>query len=698
MRLASPWDHSTDISLCNCVFEEDIVVEFPPFNRGGGHMVFVEWRYQCVLRANRNWKTAFQRSQRCRASYFEHHLALRQKLLFSTAVNGIINSFSVSLRLVLSAEDILDGEFFQYPLGPGGVRVQRGSSFGPRGRKPETRSSRLSAPDGQIPETRAPGVSVHGGERRRAAARRENSNVQRSGALSQHERQCGVHVQPGLCPCRTTAYAVVCLTYPDDERVAADSYTQVRFSQNFQSRGWCGSQIFEPILMDLEAESGSAITDLVDGLHPGAGVGWCGKEDYVVLETNMNQFTKREWENDAFLVDRARFTRDELDVRIADLLASKTLAREEAHLPRANAAQLQAMTLASTQKAVLNLQGVRALSHATEACVLDENSGLKIDTEAFDEALVGAPPATRAGCLVDKTVLRSQTLAVWKKNSCTVRGNHDIVCAANAYASRAAQIYIGAARQLWSGIVALLSGYPAQVTWDLSNRLCDLQKSISYQTSILSSLFPVERQTRVAMNKLMFLALEFGVEQFSIQNSGLVLFDSLVKGELFTAQKEDSGPVYEFIENVIGTYLTYGANVLQSAGDLFESFDEGSGEFLYSVEDFITKFKEAVTDSLVKTAVVYVELLGEFVAVASGTTSEIPALVKSIFEFLKTLKLILPSIAMKTLGIVLEMLGPLGSFLSMIAGTVCNILEGIINIIISVVDGLSFGAFGIRAY
>ena len=692
MRLASSWDHSTDISLCNCVFEEDVVVEFPPFNReadtwssltGGTSASCAQPQLEDALR---DLKDAVHHTSNIISPF--------AKSFFSIAVNGVINSFSVSLRLVLSAEDVLDGEFFQYPLGQAGYGFREDLALKAW---EEAGNAIISSqcPDGQIPETALAGspctelsdvVRLHDARTRmykgEELCRSTNANA-------------GCTCNPAL-PMQDNSKCGCMLTYPDDERVAADSYTQVRFSQNFQQRGWCGSQIFEPILMDLEAESGSAITDLVDGLHPGSGVGWCGKEDYVVLETNMNQFTKREWENDAFLVDRARFTRDELDTRIATLLQTMTLAREEAQLPRANAVQLESMTLKASKKAVLNLQGVRALSHATEACVLEENSGLVIDTEAFDRALVGAPPATRADCLVDKTVLRSQTLAVWKKNSCTVRGNHDIVCAANAYASRAAQIYIGAARQLWSGIVALLSGYPTQVTWDLANRLCDLQKSISYQSSIISSLFPVERQTRVAMNKLLFLALEFNVEQYSIANSGLVLLDSLVKGELFTANKEDSGPVYEFIENVVGTYLTYGANVLQSVGDLFESFNEGSGEFLYSVEEFITNFKEAVTDSLVKTAVMYVELVGEFVAVASGKVSELPALVKSVLEFLKHVAVLLPKIAMRTLGLVLEAMGPLGSFLSMLAGTICNILEGIINVIISVVDGLSFGFSGLE--
>ena len=410
----------------------------------------------------------------------------------------------------------------------------------------------------------------------------------------------------------------------------------------------------------------------------------------------MNAFTKREWDNDAFLVDRGRFARDELDVRIADMVAAKTLAREEAKLLPANSAQLAAMTLSATEKAILNLQGVRALSHAVEACVLEENAGLKIDTEAFEEALVKAPPPTRAECLVDKTAARSQTLAVWKENSCTVRGNHDIVCAANAYAARAAQIYIGSARQLWNGVVALLSGHPTDVTWDLSNRLCDMQKSISYQASILSSLLPVERQTRVAVNKLLFLALEFSVEQSSLANSGLVLIDSLVKGELFAAQKKDEGPILEFIEKVIGTWLNYAANVLQAMGDLLESFDEGSGEFLYGVEDFIKSFRDAVTDSFVKTAVMYVELVGEFVAVASGKTSEIPQLVADVLEFLKTVALLLPKIAMRTLGLILTAMGPVGEFLSLLVGSICSMLENIINFIIGAVNGLTVGFAGLE--
>lgn len=649
VRAASAWDHSTDLSMCACEFDEDIVIDFPVFNREEDHWSFLKGKSASCAQPQLE---SGLKELKVAVKHTSNIISPFAKKFFTTVVNGAINSFSVSLRLVLSAEDILDGEFFQYPLGQAGYGFREDLALAAWQSQGNAITSG-SCGEGKIPETALPGspcVEVSDVVRLHDARLRMYKGAKLCRSTNANS---GCTCNPAL-PMQENSRCGCMLTYPDDERVAADAYVQARFSNGFQARGWCGSQIFEPIFMDLEAESGTAISDLVDGLHPGAGVDWCGKEDYVVLETNMNQFTRREWNNEAFLRDRGRFARDELDTRIAELVASMERAREEAQLPPASGAKLQAITLEATQKAVLNLQGVRALSHATEACVLEENAGLKIDTEAFDRALVKAPPGTRADCLVDKTVARSQTLAVWKANSCTVRGNHDIVCAANAYASRAAQIYIGAARQLWSGVVALLSGYPADVTWDLSNRLCDLQKSISYQSSVLTSLFPVERKTRVAMNKLMFLALEFSVEQYSIGNSGLVLLDSLVKGELFTSQKRDEGPVYEFIENVVGTFLQYGANILEASGDLFESFNEGSGEFLYSVENFIRNFKDAVTDSFVKTAVMYVELVGEFVAVASGKTSEIPALVVDVLEFLKHLAVLIPKIAMKTLGLILE--------------------------------------------
>lgn len=652
MRLASAWDLSTDITKCDCTFDEDILRPFPEFDKNA------DW-WNSVSRGKSSSCSQPQledvfRDLKTTVYHTSNIISPFAKAFFSTVFNGAINTASVAVRIVLSAEDVLDGEFFQLPLSQAGYGFREDLAL--KAWVDAGNSLTSGCGEGKLHETALPGspclatsdvVRLHDARLRRFTGKKlcRSTNA-----------KAGCTCNPAL-PIQTNSLCGCMLVFPDDENVAAESYTGARYTGQFENRGWCGSQVFEPIFQGLEDESGKAISDLIDGFHPGTGVGWCGKEDYTVIETNMNHFTRREWNNDAFLRDRSRFTRDEIDADIEAEMTKKVLSRQEANLPPMTSSQLQYNTLQITKDVIARLQGARALSDATGECVLDENSGLVFDSDAYLAKLEAAAPLSRADCLINKVVSRSETLAVWKEKTCTVRGNHDITCAANAFVAGSAQLGIGAARQLWNGIVSLLSGNPTLVTWDLGNRLCDLQKSLSYQMSVLTSLFPVERKTRKAVNKLLFLAVEFNVETASLFNSGLVLLDSLVKGELFTKQKKDEGPLFEFIEKIIGTYLQYAANLFEAVGDVFESFNEGSGAFFKSLRSFILNFKKAVTDSLVKTAIMYIELIGEFIAVASGEISELPQLIVDVLSFLKHVALILPKIAMKTLGLVLEMLG-----------------------------------------
>ena len=49
------------------------------------------------------------------------------------------------------------------------------------------------------------------------------------------------------------------------------------------------------------------------------------------------------------------------------------------------------------------------------------------------------------------------------------------------------------------------------------------------------------------MNKLLFLAAEWFVEQWGLANSGLVLLDATIQGDLFSSSVQE-GPILEFIE------------------------------------------------------------------------------------------------------------------------------------------------------
>ena len=681
VREKSDWDMSTDVSFCDCTLDEDIARPYPKFDENVWSSLSGDKSVSCAQPQLQDAILEFKEAVRHSSHVIVPFLAPFYKTYFITVSDAV----SVGLRLALSSSDIISGDFFQLPLGRAGYGAREDLALA-KWVEEGNQITSAGCKKGQIKETALPSspcmsldnvVRLHdarvqrfdGGSLCRTTNSRDNCMCNPALEISEDSR----------CQCM--------FVFPDDESTAAYSYTTARFySEDFQMFGWCGSQILEPIFRGLEQESGDALSSLVDALNGESEVGWCGQEEYLVMQTNMNQLTRREWQADAFLRDRGLFTEKELRQNIDARVQQRLDARVRAQLST-SATQEVDIELEETRAAVVEIQGERALADATSSCVIEQHSGLTVDSHDFDEKV--ATTQITSSCLVAKTTSRSKLLAKWKENTCSVYGSHDFMCSLNGYAERAAKIYIGTARQLWNSAVALLNGDVKLVNWDLSNRLCDMQQSIGYQMSVLSGLFPVERDTRRAVNKLLFLAAEWNVEQLGLVNSGLVLLDATVKGELFTSSTKE-GPILEFIEKIAGTYLVYGANVLKATSDLIESFN-GSGEFLDSLADFMLQFKDILTDQLVKIVVFYIELVGEFVAVVSGKTEQIPALINSIIKFLSHIKTLIPRLAMQLMGIILESLGPVGKFISKLVGEICNVLETIINSIIAAINGISMG-------
>ena len=680
-RAKSTWDLSTDSAFCDCTLDEDIARPYPEFDETVWSSLTGDKSVSCAQPQLQDAILEFKEAVRHSSHVIVPFLAPFYRTYFKT----LADVTSVGFRLALSSSDIISGDFFQLPLGRAGYGAREDLALAKWVKEGNDISS-SGCKMNQIKETALPSspcMSLDNVARLHATRMRSF----KGGSL------CRTTNTRGDCMCNPAleisedSRCQCMYVFPDDENTAAYSYTTARFySEEFQMFGWCGSQIFEPVFRGLEQESGDALVSLVDALNGETEVGWCGQQEYLVMQTNMNHLTRREWQADAFLRDRGLFTEQELQQNINARLQRRLDARLRAQLSTTTAQETEIL-FEETRAAIIELQGERALADATTACVLEQHSELTVDSKDFDKKLTTTDISS--SCLIEKTTSRSKLLATWREDTCSVYGSHNFMCSLNGYAERATKVYVGTARQLWNSAVALLNGNAKLATWDLSNRLCDMQQSIGYQMSVLSGLFPVERGTRKAVNKLLFLAAEWNVEQLGLVNSGLVLLDATVKGELFTSSAKE-GPILEFIEKIAGTYLVYSANVLKATSDLIKSFD-GSGDFLDGLADFMLQFKDMLTDQLVKIVVFYIELMGEFVAVVSGKTEQIPALIKSIVKFLRHIQTLIPRLAMQLMGMILEALGPVGKFISKLIGEICNVLETIINSIIAAINGISMG-------
>ena len=169
-------------------------------------------------------------------------------------------------------------------------------------------------------------------------------------------------------------------------------------------------------------------------------------------------------------------------------------------------------------------------------------------------ALTACGPAetfTASTCFVSKAHERSVTLAKYRDNMCSVYGHKDMLCSANAVAEKAAELYVGVARQLWNSAMAFITKHPNAVPFDVGNRVCDYQRYFGSQASLIASLLPVNDKMRKAISKLVFFSLEWPAESATIMNAFFVLLDDVAKGNLFTSGLSNK-PIYQFAERIAG--------------------------------------------------------------------------------------------------------------------------------------------------
>ena len=134
----------------------------------------------------------------------------------------------------------------------------------------------------------------------------------------------------------------------------------------FRERGWCGTQILEPVFRAVEEESGDAVLSLVNGLFPGE-VDWCATQEYRVTETDISTFTEVEF-TDTWLPDRAKWDAGELRDQVEERVRRRQLQRTAAGLQTLAGLEEDELRLEETRHVVEVELGTRALANATNIC------------------------------------------------------------------------------------------------------------------------------------------------------------------------------------------------------------------------------------------------------------------------------------------------------------------------------------------
>ena len=669
LRLASAapvgWDLSTDAAMCHC-YDEDAEFPMPAFNKdawssltGDRSVHCAQPQLQDVLRDVNNAALNYANVVTPFAGPFVRVYARTWTSVLSTAV-----------RIVLSTDDIIAGDFFDVPL----------SGTGAYGAREDLALSKWELEGNSLKDDCTKDGFI------RATALKDSPCREINDVVRLHYARVRRYSNAGLCrksnsdegctcnaalPMEADSRCSCSIVFADEEVTHADSYGEARWRLNaFKERGWCGTQIVEPIFEGLEDEAGDAVRSIVNGLTPGK-VDWCPKQEFLIVETGVSAYSEAEFE-EGFLADRDKWSKADMNAEIAERVERRKRMRASGGLSSASDGSLY---VEEALAYITQELGERTAVKASEACG---------DEETF----------TVSTCLVDKAHERSVTLAQYRDNMCSVYGHNDILCSANALAEKGVEFWVGVSRQLWNSAMAFVTGHPNAVPFDGGNRLCDAQRYYGAQASLLSSFLPTNLKARKAISKLLFFSLEWQVESYAIYNAFLILIDDAAKGNLFTEGGLATEPIYEFVERVMATAFNWIAELFGAFGDLMDAFFEDSGEFFYSLRDLSRLLGVGLTDLMLDTLMLFLDVIGQAMRVFSGDTEQIGPLITSILEFLTHFATLIPRIVMKLMGIILKSLGPVGEFLSMFVGTVCWLLQGLINGIAAAINGITFGAAG----
>lgn len=662
------WDLSTEASQCHC-YDEDAAFPVPAFNKDAWSSLTGDRSVHC---AQPQLQSVFQDVQNAAENY-------------ANVVTPFIGPFvrvywrtwtsvlSTSVRLVLSSDDIIAGDFFDVPLsGTGAYGAREDLAL----EKWELEGNSLSddcEKDGFI----------------RATALKESPCREIKNVVRMHYARVRRYGGAGLCrksnsdegctcnaalPMEADSRCSCSIVFADEEVTHSDSYGEARWRINaFKERGWCGTQIVEPIFEGLEDEAGDAVRSIVNGLTPGK-VDWCPKQEYLVVETRVSAYSESEFQ-EGFLVDRDKWSVADMKAEIAERVERRKRMRAAAGLITSDAGPLY---VEEALAYITQELGERTVARASEVCGDGET-------------------AETSHCLVEKAHERSETLAQYRDDMCSVYGHDDILCSANALVEKGVELWVGAARQLWNSGMAFVTGHPNAVQFDGGNRLCDAQRYFGAQASLLSSFLPTNLKARKAISKLVFFSLEWPVESYAVYNAFLVLLDEAAKGNLFTGGGLATEPIYEFVERIMATAFNWAAELFGAFGDLLDAFFEGSGEFFFSLEKMARLLGVGLTDLMLDTLMLFLDVIGQAMRVFSGDTTQIKPLISSILVFLHHFKTLIPRMVMTLMSVVLKSLGDFGIQLSKFVGTVCALIQGLMNGIAAAINAITFGAAGMNS-
>lgn len=293
--------------------------------------------------------------------------------------------------------------------------------------------------------------------------------------------------------------------------------------------------------------------------------------------------------------------------------------------------------------------------------------------------------ARRLGTTPDLSQCTEQATGA-REDTCRVYGNTDFTCATGLALRTSATGLLFALRRVTEGALGVFGGDVFGIDLDPTAFLCLYTKFIGAQASLLPSfVFFLSDDLKQRLTKLLFGAsnlllvtavkVSTSINWFLYKNMAKVvevLMQGRSVGELGDEVKQG---VNEAVVTVVRLVFDGGIVFCDMTADFFDLW--GAGDFFRTIGDVIRVVQDALTGVLLDFAGLFMELVARTFAILSGKT-DVGEYIDLFLKLMFGIAEILLQQAGQVLGLVLKLMGPVGTFIKDFATGACNTLNDIL--------------------
>lgn len=279
----------------------------------------------------------------------------------------------------------------------------------------------------------------------------------------------------------------------------------------------------------------------------------------------------------------------------------------------------------------------------------------------------------------------------YKKNSCELFGSYDVICSASMSIRNAVLLFTQQTRAMIMTVLSMMSLDVAGFKVDLSERLCDLQRTGASMSATVAAVFPVGivgPGVQKGLARMMYSVFDVMVVLIRFLNNFLLWFSDVIRGAAIGRSPEKA--TFSLIINQLNLLVDWLRRVLQAFGTFMDGIYKGAGAFFFTLDTILRIIQSILSE-------VVMELVALMFKISAGiiemfTTGGIYTnFFNDILTLLKKFANLAVALGQKITEMVLSLIPPVMKAIEWVNGIAIKTCEALDSVLSRFGGGLSCG-------